>query len=78
MKMVNVLQAGEAETKAWRACNYKEGKAFPVLFDDLTSHYPISPALDARQQKSQKQQQQLLHSAQERDPSAKRTGPIYA
>jgi len=31
--MVNVLQAGEAETKAWRACNYKEGKTFPVLFD---------------------------------------------
>jgi len=40
--------------------NYKEGKAFPgVLFDDLTSHYPI----DARQQKSQ-QQLLLLHSAQ--------------
>ena len=48
----------------------KEGKAFAVLFGDLTSHYPISPGPPlthlARQQKSAASQQRRLQRTGQR------------
>lgn len=45
-------------------CNaMKEGKAFPVLFGDLTSHYPISsPALGNKRVSSSSSRREILYA----------------
>lgn len=56
----------QGETRhGWRACNYKEGKAFPVLFDDLTSHYPISHACSHLARRSATKESAAAAPAQE-------------
>lgn len=58
------LRHGDGAMEEGMQCNaMKEGKAFPVLFGDLTSHYPISsPALGNKRVSSSSSRREILYA----------------